>query len=108
MDFLGKKLATKYPDIATIQEIYQELRSKEGREEQEGDSKYRPLPLLLAVLYRLQERQEAGLKEGGQTVEEGGEEVLELLAFYWHHQHKGIHRRYVLAARGGGPLLANK
>ena len=54
MEYLSKKLSAQYPDIAIIQEIYKELTAQGGHQgpDQGQDSKYRPLPLLLAVLYR--------------------------------------------------------
>jgi len=86
MEYLTKRLAREYPDISTIQEIYKDLVNKSGKEIPDGDHKYRPLPLVLAVLYRLQARHDAAHQEVGQQLDEG-EELLELLGYYWHLQH---------------------
>ena len=71
MDYLIRRLGSEYPDISIIQEIYRwinipfnlqkqtlgqqisrEMVSKSKKEVSEGDNKYRPLALVLAVLYR--------------------------------------------------------
>jgi len=90
MDYLIRRLGSEYPDIAIIQEIYREMVSKSKQEVGEGDHKYRPLTLVLAVLYRFQSREEGMTKvEAGVDVEDGEEreKLLELLGYYWHLQH---------------------
>jgi len=89
MDYLIRRLGSEYPDIAIIQDIYREMVSKSKKEVGEGDNKYRPLTLVLAVLYRFQSREEGMIKEAGVDVEDGEEreQLLELLGYYWHLQH---------------------
>jgi len=80
MDFITSKLAARFPDVSFIVEMFQEMR-KQGAKVA-ADSKYYPNSLLLAVLFRLQARQEAPFKVAGQDVE-GTAPLLELLGFYW-------------------------
>jgi len=89
MDYLIRRLGSEYPDIAIIQDIYREMVSKSKKEVGEGDNKYRPLTLVLAVLYRFQSREEGMIKEAGVDVDDGEEreQLLELLGYYWHLQH---------------------
>ena len=69
MEFLGKRLATKYPDIAIIQEIYKELRP--GKEGQVGGRRQE-------VGDRHRRQEAAGsrsLRGRGRWREAGGQEV---------------------------------
>lgn len=89
MEFLTKKLGNQYPDIAMISELYNELVEKHHKACDDGlagDAKYRPLPLLIAVLYKLQARNEEFFKTGGQPLPHKMF-LLELVGYYWHVQH---------------------
>eukprot|EP00090_Calanus_glacialis_P002599 TRINITY_DN11944_c0_g1_i1.p1 TRINITY_DN11944_c0_g1~~TRINITY_DN11944_c0_g1_i1.p1 ORF type:complete len:526 (-),score=166.79 TRINITY_DN11944_c0_g1_i1:92-1669(-) len=89
MEFLTKKLGNQYPDIAMISDLYQELVEKHHKASDDGlagDAKYRPLPLLIAVLYKLQARNEDFFKTGGQALPHKMF-LLELVGYYWHVQH---------------------
>jgi len=89
MEFLTRKLGNQYPDIAMISDLYQELVEKHHKASDDGlagDAKYRPLPLLIAVLYKLQARNEEFFKTGGQALPHKMF-LLELVGYYWHVQH---------------------
>ena len=100
MEYLTRKIFAAYPDIDQVTSIYREVRSRDplvgdagdggGAEggAEEGDDKYRPLVLLLAVLYKLQDRNDGFFKTGGEQLECGAtRDWLEVAAFYWHQQH---------------------
>ena len=89
MEFLNKRATSKYPDLATLSEIYHELFHKEEIQPDgwAGDDKTRPLLLLLAVLSKVQERAETE-RRGREVRREEYQEVLELAGYYWHLQHK--------------------
>jgi len=89
MEFLTKKLATQYPDIGMISSIYNELVEKHNKafdDDLIGDDKYRPLPLLIAVLYKVQARNDTFFKTGGQALSHTLY-LMELVGYYWHVQH---------------------
>ena len=96
MEYLTRKIFAAYPDIDQVTSIYREVRSRDpmvvdtgdGGGGEEGDDKYRPLVLLLAVLYKLQDRNDGFFKTGGEHLEVGAtRDWLEVAAFYWHQQH---------------------
>jgi len=89
MEYLTKKLSGQYPDIAMISELYKELVEKHNKafdEDLTGDDKYRPLPLLIGVLYKIQAKNDQFFKSGGQVMGET-KDLMELLGYYWHVQH---------------------
>jgi len=89
MEYLTKKLASQYPDIAMISDLYNELVEKHHKttdDDLAGDAKYRPLPLLIAVLYKVQARNDQFFKTGGQVMSHNMF-LLELVGYYWHVQH---------------------
>ena len=77
---LAGLVATRYPDLPLVTETLRRALSLAGQAGP-GDGKWRPLPLLLAVLYRLQAR--AG-DRAGTEVQDGTGELLELLGYHWH------------------------
>ena len=92
MEFLNKRAFAKYPDLTTLADIYQELFRQETEPDGGGggDDKYRPFLLLLAILFKIQEREETSLKarKGISVTLEECQETLELAGYYWHLQHK--------------------
>jgi len=89
MEFLTKRLANQYPDIGMISSLYRELVEKHNKvcdEDLVGDAKYRPLPLLIAVLYKVQARNDTFFKTGGQLMSHTMY-LSELVGYYWHVQH---------------------
>ena len=44
----------------------------------------RPLPLLIGVLYKVQERQESLASKTGTILPSDNQEVVPLLGYYWH------------------------
>ena len=97
MEFLNKRATAKYPDLATLAEIYQELFRQEETEPDDGvggggggDDKYRPFLLLLTILFKIQEREETSVKarKGISVSLAECQETLELAGYYWHLQHK--------------------
>ena len=99
MEFLNKRATTKYPDLVTLAEIYQELFSQEetipdddggGGGGGGGDDKYRPFFLLLAILFKIQEREETSIKarKGTSVSLAECQGTLEVAGYYWHLQHK--------------------
>jgi len=89
MEFLTKKLSSQYPDITMISDMYNELvekHNKAGDDELAGDSKYRPLPLLIAVLYKMQARNDSFFKSGGYVMSDHSD-LQEVVGYYWHVQH---------------------
>ena len=94
MEYLTKRLLTQYPDIGQVTSIISEVRSRDledtvdSGEVREGDDKYRPGILLLAILYKLQEMNDEFFKTGGECLEYGdNKQSLEVLGHYWHQQH---------------------
>ena len=94
MEYLTKRLLTQYPDIGQVTSIISEVRSRDledtvdSGEVREGDDKYRPGILLLALLYKLQERNDEFFKTGGECLEYGdNKQSLEVLGHYWLQQH---------------------
>ena len=97
MEYLRKKVLSQYPDIEQVTEIYHEMMSTQSTGDDGdtgdsddiiGDDKYRPLLLLLAVLYKVQERNDDFFKHGGTSKEfYQTRESLELAGFFWHQQH---------------------
>ena len=89
MEFLTKRLASQYPDIGMISSLYRELVEKHNKDSDDdlvGDAKYRPLPLLIAVLYKVQARNDTFFKTGGQVMSKT-KNLVELVGYYWHVQH---------------------
>jgi len=89
MEFLTKRLGNQYPDIGMISGIYRELVEKHNKafdDDLVGDDKYRPLPLLIAVLYKIQARNDTFFKTGGQVMSHTMY-LVELVGYYWHVQH---------------------
>ena len=89
MEFLTKKLSGQYPDITMISELYKELVEKHNKafdDNLTGDAKYRPLPLLIGVLYKMQARNDSFFKTGGQVLSDQ-RDLMELVGYYWHVQH---------------------
>ena len=89
MEFLTKRLANQYPDIGMISSLYRELVEKHNKvcdEDLVGDAKYRPLPLLIAVLYKVQARNDTFFKTGGKLMSHTMY-LSELVGYYWHVQH---------------------
>jgi len=89
MEFLTKRLASQYPDIGMISSLYRELVEKHNKDCDDdlvGDAKYRPLPLLIAVLYKVQARNDTFFKTGGQVMTHTMY-LVELVGYYWHVQH---------------------
>jgi len=88
---LAEKLTARYPDIERLADILEGITSiaeNTSNRRSDGDGVWRPLPLLLGVLYKLQERQMRSKREpgirlaAGQTVSLG-----EILGRYWHLLH---------------------
>ena len=79
MEFLTKKVTDKYPDLVTLTQIYHELFEQEEPDGEAGDDKYRPLLLLLAILFKIQERKESSAKvsRGRELSPEHYQETLE-------------------------------
>ena len=75
------RLSERFPDISFIMEMFREMRSQGV--EVDGESKYYPNTLLLAVLFRLQARQEGPFKKAGEELEERSS-LVELLGYFWH------------------------
>ena len=89
MEFLTKRLAEQYPDIVMISTMYRELIEKHSTacdDDLEGDAKYRPLPLLIAVLFKVQARNDTFFKTGGQVMS-NTKNLVELVGYYWHVQY---------------------
>ena len=80
MESMLARLSERFPDISFIMEMFREMRSRGV--EVEGESKYYPNTLLLAVLFRLQARQEAPFKKAGEEVEERSS-LVELIGYFW-------------------------
>ena len=80
MERVTSRLTARYPDIGFILDMFREMRAQ-GQHLQ--DTKYYPNTLLLAVLLRLQARQEAPFKDAGEELEEGRGPLLELVAYCW-------------------------
>jgi len=87
MEYLTKK----YPDAEIISKIYDEmveLHQKTDEGLSKGDSKYRPLTVLLGVLYKLQLRNDKFFRQCGQQIGTAEKEpLLHTLAYFWHLQH---------------------
>ena len=75
------RLSERFPDISFIMEMFKEMRSQGV--EVEGESKFYPNTLLLAVLFRLQARQEAPFKRAGEELEDRSH-LVELIGYFWH------------------------
>ena len=75
------RLSERFPDISFIMEMFKEMRSQGV--EVEGESKFYPNTLLLAVLFRLQARQEAPFKRAGEELEDRSY-LVELVGYFWH------------------------
>ena len=75
------RLSERFPDISFIMEMFKEMRSQGV--EVEGESKFYPNTLLLAVLFRLQARQEAPFKRAGEELEDRSY-LVELIGYFWH------------------------
>ena len=98
MEYLTKKVLSQYPDIGEVTSVYNELMKQkvtntgddlsDGDDQLVGDDKYRPLILLIAVLYKIQEKNDDFFKSGGRNIDfEQNKKVLELFGYYWHQQH---------------------
>ena len=90
MEYLNKRATATYPDLATLAEIYHELRRREETQPdgEVGDDKARPLLLLLAVLFKIQERGEVRPPVRGRELSrEQHQPRLQLAGYYWHLQH---------------------
>ena len=98
MEYLTTKILTQYPDIGQITKLYSELRKRgesavfvnDGEEDVAlaGDGKCRPPLLLLAVLYKLQERNDEFFRTGGLDVNfSDHKKAFELLGYFWHQGH---------------------
>ena len=94
MEHMTKRLLTQYPDIGQVTSIISEIRSRDledtgdSGEATEGDDKYRPAILVLAILYKLQERNDEFFRNGGESLEaEEHSQSLGVLGHYWHQQH---------------------
>jgi len=85
---LAEKLTARYPDIERLADILEGIASigeNTSTRRSDGDGVWRPLPLLLGVLYRLQERQTRSKREPGIRLAAGQTVALgEILGRYWH------------------------
>jgi len=88
IDHLAEKLTARYPDIERLADIFEGITSigeNTSTRRSDGDGVWRPLPLLLGVLYRLQERQMRSKKEPGvRLAAEQTAALGEILGRYWH------------------------
>ena len=81
MERMLTRLSERFPDVSFITEMFKEMRSQGV--EVDGESKYYPNSLLLAVLFRLQARLEAPFKKAGEELEDKTS-LVELIGYFWH------------------------
>jgi len=88
---LAEKLTKRYPDLERLADIVENITStveQIASNRSDDDGVWRPLPLLLGVLYRLQERMMRSEKEPGLRLASGETLALaDILGRYWHLLH---------------------
>ena len=93
MESLSRKVFSEYPDIEQVIDVYHEMKKQTVSDVTDGDDitgdeKYRPLLLLLAVLYKVQERNDEFFKTGGTSIQfEETKNLMEVVGYFWHQQH---------------------
>ena len=95
MNYLTRKILTDYPDTHQVIGVYNEIRKKEPDVDETDDddffvvedNKWRPGPLIVAVLYKIQDRNEDFFKSGREIDFEANRDCFELLGYFWHQQH---------------------
>merc|ERR1719357_891928 len=88
MEYITAKLSKHYPDVHLLADIIEDFVEARNRSysNKKWDGKWRPLPLLIGVLYKLQERQDKkGQNENiGKLLQPAENDVVPLLGYYWH------------------------
>ena len=95
MNYLTRKILTEYPDTHQVIGVYNEIRKKEPDVDETDDddfvvvedNKWRPGPLIVAVLYKIQDRNEDFFRSGRDIDFEANRDCFELLGYFWHQQH---------------------
>lgn len=86
MEYITAKLSKNYPDVHLVAKIIEEFFESQNKsyDDKKWDGKWRPLPLLIGVLYKVQERQESLASKTGTILPSDNQEVVPLLGYYWH------------------------
>merc|ERR1711936_1315541 len=70
MEYISTKLTKLYPDVHLIEKIIDDLVETHNTSysDKKWDGKWRPLPLLIGVLYKLQERKDKLVEAAGEIL----------------------------------------
>merc|ERR1711936_336839 len=89
MEYISTKLTKLYPDVHLIEKIIDDLVETHNTSysDKKWDGKWRPLPLLIGVLYKLQERKDKLVEAAGEILHPASwksQDLFQLLGYYWH------------------------
>lgn len=86
MEYITAKLSKHYPDVHLVANIIEDFVQNQNNSysDKKWDGKWRPLPLLIGVLYRVQERRDRLLHTIGSMLPGKNMQVVPLLGYYWH------------------------
>ena len=102
MEYIEAKLSKHYPDVHLVANIIEDFVQNHNRSysDKKWDGKWRsvwylscdwfssycvrPLPLLIGVLYKVQERKDRNMQKIGKVLKGKSKHVVPLLGYYWH------------------------
>eukprot|EP00092_Neocalanus_flemingeri_P009884 GFUD01010653.1.p1 GENE.GFUD01010653.1~~GFUD01010653.1.p1 ORF type:complete len:626 (+),score=162.41 GFUD01010653.1:56-1933(+) len=86
MEYITAKLSKHYPDVHLVTDIIEDFLQNQNRvyNDKKWDGKWRPLPLLIGVLYKVQERKDRLMETTGRPLQGQSQDLVELLGYYWH------------------------
>jgi len=86
MEYITAKLSKHYPDVHLVANIIEEFIESHNKSynDKKWDGKWRPLPLLIGVLYKVQERKEQLTNDIGEILKKKNQQFVPLLGHYWH------------------------
>jgi len=95
MNYITRKILTDYPDTHLVIGVFNEVKKKEPDMDETDDddfvvvedNKWRPMPLIIAVLYKIQDRNDDFFRTGKDIDFESNRDCFELLGYFWHQQH---------------------
>lgn len=88
MEKVVGKLCEKYPDVHQVVQIYNDMvdKCKDFDKLDQKDEKYRPFPLLVGILYKVQQAGPDPVKMGGVDLDQLDQvdSLMHLLGYYWY------------------------
>ena len=95
MNYITRKILTDYPDTHLVIGVFNEVKKKEPDMDETDDddfvvvedNKWRPMPLIIAVLYKIQDRNDDFFRTGKDIDFKSNRDCFELLGYFWHQQH---------------------